>query len=607
MKKIISILVIATLLLASVLAMIPASAATPTEFNVMGDSNKTMQGKGEGNVFFYDYYKYLDLGNKFEMTDWGNIDYMIRYPNVGTGSASVSDGVKTSGGVEHGSPSASGRYIVDPANMTGYDSNGNKLTGACYNQIFGYSFKESVVADAITIYLPASTPITSIDIYGGKVDAANGIFAKNTEKTLLASIKNVMDTATTSVTDAGKDPVDVIVVNSDFNEAFELDYIFIAVNLSENKGFYVYEIELNGVLASNTADFSALKEQYARLEGLVEDDFTEDSWANLENALATVDSVNKNATSTADEIASATATLKDALDKLKAKPADKTALADAIVSAIELAEEDYTPASWDNLENALSAANVINNTVEISQSEVNNALANLQAAIDALVALADKSDLAAAIAGLDALNEAEYTPNSWAALQAKVANAVSVNANVNASQDDVDAALGALNMAINDLAKPGNKTALEAAITSAKALKKSDYNVAAYSWNIFQDVLAEAEEVLNDPNSTQGDMDLALAALNEKIEGLGKPVSSGSNSGNSGSSSSEAEPDDDENEDDEDEDATDAPATDAPATEAPATEPAAAKKGCGSAVATTAVVVALVSTLGTALVVKKRD
>jgi predicted small lipoprotein YifL len=52
--------------------------------------------------------------------------------------------------------------------------------------------------------------------------------------------------------------------------------------------------------------------------------------------------------------------------------------------------------------------------------------------------------------------------------------------------------------------------------------------------------------------------------------------------------------------------ATEAPATEAPATQAPATEPA-AKKGCGSAVATTAVVVGLVATLGTALVVKKRD
>ena len=101
MKKIISILIIATLLLASVLAMIPASAATPTEFNLMGNSDKNKQWAGEGNVFYFDYYKYLDLGNKFTMTDYGNIDYMIRFPNAGSGSASVSDGKKTTGGVEH--------------------------------------------------------------------------------------------------------------------------------------------------------------------------------------------------------------------------------------------------------------------------------------------------------------------------------------------------------------------------------------------------------------------------------------------------------------------------------------------------------------------------
>ena len=603
MKKIISILIIATLLLASVLAMIPASAATPTEFNVMGDSNKTMQGKGEGNVFFFDYYKYLDLGNKFEMTDWGNFDYMIRYPYSGTGSASVSDGVKTSGGVEHTGVSASGRYIVDPTNQTGYDSNGNKLTGACYNQIFGYSFKESVVADAITIYLPADTPITGIDIYGGNVDVANGIFAKNTEKTLLATINNVKDTATTSVTDAGKDPVDVIVVNSDFNEAFELDYIFIAVNLAEIKTFYVYEIELNGLLAKDANDFSELKAQYEIINGLVEKDWKAETWTNLQSAITANDAVNKNATSTAEEIANAAAALKNAIEALEAEPAVKTELSEAIVNAIETyVEADYTPASWAAYADALAAAQNANQKEDIAQSGVDKALADLNAAINALTKLADKTDLTKAIADVDNLNEKDYTPNSWEALRTVKAKAIAVNEDIDATQDEVDAALGALNMAINDLAKPGNSTALMTAITSAKALKKSDYNVANYSWNIFQEVLAEAEAVAADPNATQGDMDIALEALNEKIEGLGKPVSNNTNNNNK---NDDADVDEDEDADAEDEE-TEAPATEAPATQAPATEPA-AKKGCGSAVATTAVVVGLVATLGTALVVKKRD
>ena len=586
MKRVISTLLLITLLLASVIAMIPASAATPEEFNLMGNSDKNKQWKGDGNVFYFDYYKYLDLGNKFEMTDYGNIDYMIRFPNAGSGSASVSDGEKTKGGVEHtpdGTPT-------------------REINGESYNQYFGYSFKESVVADAVTLYIPADTVITQLDVYGATIDKDAKIFAKDAQKTLLASFKDVNTTATTPVEEGGA-TANLIVLNSELNEAFKLDYIYFAVKVSTKANYYIYEIELNGVLAKDAADFSALKAEYARYAELTESDWTEATWANLESALATTDPVNKNATSTEAEIASAAATLKAAIDALVAKPADKTALAEAIAEAAELVEEDYTPSSWEAFANALSEANIANGTLEISQSEVNAALANLKSAIEALELLADKTDLAKAIADLENLKEADYTPKSWEALQTPIAKAIAVNNDESATQEEVDAALGALNMAINDLAKPGNKTALTAAITSAKALKQADYNVTAYSWNIFKSVLADAEEIANDPNSTQADMDMALETLNEKIEGLGKPVSKDDDD-----KDVTVDEDEDADADEDEEDETAAPATQAPATQAPATQPAPVeKKGCGSAVATTAAVLGLVAALGTALVVKKRD
>ena len=98
-------------------------------------------------------------------------------------------------------------------------------------------------------------------------------------------------------------------------------------------------------------------------------------------------------------------------------------------------------------------------------------------------------------------------------------------------------------------------------------------------------------------------MDMALETLNEKIEGLGKPVSKDDDDNDV-----TVDEDEDADADEDEEDETAAPATQAPATQAPATQPAPAdKKGCGSAVATTAAVLGLVAALGTALVVKKRD
>lgn len=584
MKRVISVLLLITLLLASVIAMIPASAAAPTEFNLMGGSDKEKQWAGEGNVFYYDYHKYLDLQNSFPVTDYGNLDYMIRLPNAGEGSASVSDGVKISGGVNH---------TPDPTET-------RNINGKTYNQYFGYSFKESVVADAITLYLPASTVVTQLDVYGGCLDKDNKIFAIEAEKTLLASFENVSSTQTTAV-----EGTDLIVLQSELYEAFKLDYIYFAIKVSTRADYLIYEIELNGILASDAADFSELKEQYAIYKGLSEEDWTTETWAALENALLVSDPINKNATSTATEIASAAATLKTAINGLKAKPADKTALASAIAEAAELVEEDYTPDSWAVFEDALSAANVINGMDSVSQTEINNALADLTAAIEALQAPADKSDLIAALASLDALKESDYTPASWEALQTPIAKATAVKNNVSATQEEVDAALGALTMAINDLAKPGNKTALKSAITSAKALKKSDYNVVSVTWSVFQTCIEEAEAVLNDENATQGDIDLILEELNEKIEGLGSPVKNNTNNNNNNTDDDE-ELDEDENLDvEEDEDETAAPATQAPAVQAPIVQPAPAKKGCGSSVALSAL--AIVGAIGTALVIKKKD
>ena len=591
MKRIISCLVLVTMVLASVIAMIPASAAAPEEFNLMGNSNADTQWEGQGNVFYFDYHKYLDLGNTFPMSDKGNSDYMIRQPNSGSGSASVCDGTKASGAFSH-------------------DSNGElaySVGDASYNSVFGYSFKESVVADAITIYLPATATtndgsytcnITEIDVYGSSVDVDNKLFAKEAERTLLASFKNVKDTATTSVTDAGAEPVEVIVLTAELNEALKLDYITFGVKTSGKYKFF--EIELNGVLAKDAADFTALKDQYARYKNLVEDEYTADTWANLETALVSTDPVNKNATSTADEIATAAATLKGALDSLKAKPADKTVLNAAIAAAPTADKEDnYTPASWAAYKTALDAANNAAAAAdgEISQSEVNAALANLQAAIGNLKAPANKTALQAEIAKLDSLKEADYTSRTWEVLSAQIAKATAVNKDENATQEDVDAAAAELKKAIEGLAKPGDKTALKAAIASAKTLEKAKYNTSALTWNVFEKAIEDAEAIVDDADATQADVDFALAELNEKIEGLGEPIKDSADNGDG-----DADADEDADADDEDEDATQAPATQAPATDAPEK-----KSGCGSAVATTAVVLGLVATLGTALVVKKRD
>ena len=585
MKKIISCLLLVALLLASVIAMIPASAATPEEFNLMGNSNADTQFAGEGNVFYYDYHKYLDLGNTFPMTDKGNTDYMIRYRNAGSGSASVCDGNKTSSAFSH--EPGSSEYSI------------GEIT---YNQIFGYSFKESVVADAITMYLPAETPITDIDVYGSCVDKTNKIFAKEAERTFLASFTKVNET--TPVDEAG---TQVIKLEGALNEAFLMDYIILAVKVSDNYKFY--EIELNGILAKDAADFSALKTQYARYNDLVPEHWK--NWEIMAPVLAETDPINKNATSTAEEIAKAAADLKNAIDSLKPVPANTTELEKLISDNANLVEAEYTVATWAAYAEALTIANKIvldakDDSKEISQADVNSVLANLAAAIEGLMKPADKSNLEAQLAKLETLEKEEYyTPNTWEALQTPIASATTVNNNINATQEEVDKAAEDLEKAIKNLAKKADKTELSEAVAKAKTLKKESYDVTAFTWNIFQGMIEDCEALIADINATQGQVDLSLAELKEKIEGL-TPIKNNGSSDNTDDGNDEADTEEATDASDAETEAATQATVQIPTAQATTAPANTAKKGgCGSSVAISALVV--LGAIGTAVALKKKE
>ena len=133
----------------------------------------------------------------------------------------------------------------------------------------------------------------------------------------------------------------------------------------------------------------------------------------------------------------------------------------------------------------------------------------------------DKTALQAAIDAAEALNQAEYTEESWADFASALARAKNVNNNANATQDEVDAAKAALEAAIAALEKkPGaaDKTALQAAITAAEALNQDDYT--AESWAALAQALAEAKTVNAKADATQAEVDAAAQALQAAIDAL---------------------------------------------------------------------------------------
>lgn len=205
----------------------------------------------------------------------------------------------------------------------------------------------------------------------------------------------------------------------------------------------------------------------------------------------------------------------------------------------------------------------------------------------------------------DYANEADYTAASYGAYKTALTAAEAVIAKgATATKTEVSSAKTALETAILGLeAATLDFTALDEAIAKAEALKAVEYT--EISFKMVTDAVAEAKALKEKADAKQSDVVAMVETINGRIESL---VPSGEI----------APPDEDADGDaDADAPATDAPAADGSATDAPivpaesgsatAPTPAAKKGGCGGAIATTAVVVGLVATLGTALVVKKKD
>ena len=210
---------------------------------------------------------------------------------------------------------------------------------------------------------------------------------------------------------------------------------------------------------------------------------------------------------------------------------DTSALEAAIARAEALNEADYTADSWASMQTELKEAKddlaaAANGTT--SQESVDESTRHLNAAIDELVkadtpVVVDTTALEAAIAKAEGLNEADYTVDSWAAMQTSLTSAKAA-LEAKESQEAVDAAAASLQSSIDALVKAEtpavvDTTALEAVIAKAEALNEADYTEA--SWKHFQAELSAAKSVLAEKASQEA-VDSAAKTLQLEIDALEK-------------------------------------------------------------------------------------
>lgn len=205
---------------------------------------------------------------------------------------------------------------------------------------------------------------------------------------------------------------------------------------------------------------------------------------------------------------------------------DKTALKEAIDKASEINSSEYTNASLEKLYEALEAAKDVYEDETAEQAAVDTAAADLNSAYDALVRVSDKTELQALMAEANELSETDYTAETWNALQEALEAAAAVDAEHDASQEDVDSAAAALQAAIDALEKApvegpkADKTALKEAIDKASAVDSSKYTTA--SLEKLYAALDTAQTLYEDETAEQAAVDEAAAALNAAINSLEK-------------------------------------------------------------------------------------
>ena len=211
-------------------------------------------------------------------------------------------------------------------------------------------------------------------------------------------------------------------------------------------------------------EIAALQAKVTEAEGLNESDYTVDSWKNLQTELQESKDLLAKENPTGAEVTEQTTHLTDALNNLvKAEQptpeVDTTQIAETVEKAEGLKESDYTAESWAAFQSALANAKAVMEAKE-SQEAVDAAMQSLNEAMNALVKTGTEDPvkkvttdaLEKAITTAGTLKEADYTADSWKALQTALASAKTA-LEEKKDQSTVDVATDALNKAISALVK----------------------------------------------------------------------------------------------------------------------------------------------------------
>lgn len=285
----------------------------------------------------------------------------------------------------------------------------------------------------------------------------------------------------------------------------------------------IYEWSMMGIPAKDPGgdevDKTALQSLVDEVAGYVESDYTPDSWTAFADALADAQTVLANESATADDVAAALETLNTAKVQLVER-ADNSELAELVESLSGYTEESYTPETWAVFQEALENAQAVLDDGNATAEEIAGAIEALNTAKDQLVGRADKTTLEELIDSVADYKEDNYTTDTWSEFADALADAEAVLADDNASEEEVSAAVEALDAAKAGLVARGDKTQLDDLIDKANEIYESESRFTESTLAAMEEALDAANAVSEDVDATQEEVDAAKAALQAAIDNL---------------------------------------------------------------------------------------
>ncbi len=224
-------------------------------------------------------------------------------------------------------------------------------------------------------------------------------------------------------------------------------------------------------------------------------------------------------------------TAQNALEELAT--AEKAELAEVIEKysdETKYGTDKYVSTSVDALKAIIAAAQPLVSDVNATKSGVNATIDAIEAAADALVLKADPASLKAKADELsNTYKHDDYTAKSHNDLIMVIRRAKDAAALNDMSQDDIDAVMKQLDDAVKKLVKRGNFDAIDAALApygdvfDADVLKELEYNYTIESFKAFSGVITEVSSAKKEdkkPNFSEADAEKLLEKVNAAINGL---------------------------------------------------------------------------------------